>query len=64
MGMDFSTQERLDDVDVFQLDDLVQKDFEVSARHRELTKPSWFGLIRYWISELRWRRKFWQQTRD
>jgi hypothetical protein len=64
MGMDFSTQERLDDVDVIQFDDLVQREYEVSAGSAEVGEFTWLEMIRYWISEMRWRRKFWLQSRD
>jgi hypothetical protein len=54
----------LDDVDVIQFDDLVQREYEVSAGSAEVGEFTWLEMIRYWISEMRWRRKFWLQSRD
>lgn len=63
MGMDFSTQERLQDVEVFQLDDLVQHEFEAASEAAEAKRVSFFSLITYWVGELRWRAGYWQQAR-
>ncbi|MGD2163020.1 MAG: hypothetical protein PVI81_05970 [Anaerolineales bacterium] len=61
--MDFSTQEQLEDMDVFQLDDLLETDIKVAQGKSETSKISWLGLIAYWFAEMRWRRKYWLQTR-
>ncbi len=63
MGMDFSTQETFEEVDVFQLDDLAQSEYEIATQSREANQGSVFSSIAYWIGELRWRAKYWGQTR-
>jgi hypothetical protein len=63
MGMDFSTQEKWGDVEVLRLDDLVQPEVNEAADRPPAERGSWFSLIFYWISELRWRARYWNKTR-
>jgi hypothetical protein len=63
MDMDFSTRERLEDVEVFQIDDLPHHEVGTVSDSSEVKRDSWFSLFFYWIAELRWRAKFWNQTR-
>jgi hypothetical protein len=64
MGMDFSTQEKLDDVEVFRLDDLTQQEVVVRDETRKAKSESWLSLLLYWIREIRWRMRYWNQSRD
>ncbi len=64
MGMDFSTEEKVEEVEVFRLDDLVQQDIPVTSESGEQKRDSWFSLIGYWVSELRWRMKYWKHNPD
>lgn len=64
MGMDFSTQEKIEDVEVFLLDNLATRQVKVDAGARKVEGESWLSLLVFWIREWRWRMKFWNQSRD
>lgn len=68
MDMDFRTKENLEDVDVFQIDALTYPDRDVASdvvqSDTDTSAGSIFSLLVYWFSELRWRWKFWNQTRQ
>jgi hypothetical protein len=64
MGMDFGTEERVEEIEVFRLDDLVQQDFNVASERSRQNRESWFSLLGYWVSELRWRMSYWKQNRE
>jgi hypothetical protein len=63
MGMDFGTDERLDEVNVIEFDDLVQQEFRVVNGDAAESRQSWFSLLVYWVSELRWRVRYWRQQK-
>lgn len=63
MGMDFGTDERLDEVNVIEFDDLVQQEFRVNSSDDTDAHESWFSLLVYWVSELRWRVRYWRQPK-
>ena len=63
MDMDFTTKERLDDIEVIQFDDLAYQEVQKPSENSVPGEGSWFSLIGYWISELLWRRKYWSESK-
>ena len=64
VGMDFGTEQKMESVEVFTLDDLASQNITVSSEHNETDHESIFSIIAYWLGELRWRAKFWKRTRQ